>query len=1698
MSNAAVEDFPMHKTSPISWPLILMKVLLLLVLGVALEKPVGSISGHLALEQEGFNLYTYDMRGHHVYAMAIGPRGSAQQERAVWVKEDGSFRIDQLPVGEYELKVHVPGFATSYDSGIFVEKNQVTALNHDIALELSKPSVRIGAQTSVFTTKQPPHFWINAEGSSQATVKVFKRDMKGLLDGLIEAKKPVNAGKKYGFEINSDLSVYKPYDEASKGKAVQFFSAMQPVRVWERELNSNDSDYSHQEFKFENPLPPGDYFALAQVKNAQNKTDWNLMWFCVTDVGLIVKQDPYQTLVRAIDLNTLQPRAGYNLHLFSRDSTPLQQLSSAKTGADGFATMKMSETLTSSQNLLVYGGNADEHAYGSFGFYNGASDSALTYFYTDRPVYRLGQVVYYKGIVRKKNADGFKNPGSGMNVDVKVEDPDNQEIATDHIRTSGHGSFHGIASIPKDGKTGAYQLTFTYPDGSQDFERFEVAEYRKPEYQVDVIPLEPRVVAGQKIRARIKAAYYFGAPVTNAKVKYSVYSGIDWSGRYNLMDRPAYYGYFDGWDHEDEGYSDSGYGGDYISEGTAQTDANGEAIVEIDTKRSTFEADHPWDYERYDRTYKIQAEVTDISRLAVIGSGGVSVTGGEFGMFLKADSYVAKVGDPIGAELTAVAYNDHKPVANQAIKVQLYRRKYDRNRGEYKGVDIYEDVTVTTDAKGHAHVQFKTKPEFVTDDYNIIAIAEDNQHNRIVDESYIWIVSDRYPYALNANDAQKEALTIKLDKEVYKAGDTAKVMITAPVTGKEGAQAIVSVEGRKLYSYQVVNMTATGRMVEIPLKVDYAPNVFVSVVFVGKGHQFYQQSQMVRVSPEDRFLHVDVETDKSKYRPGETATYTLTAKYADGKPAANTELSMSLVDESIYAIRPDSTQDIRKFFYRRQENMVTTMCSFPEEYSGGPNKIEPRVRKDFKDTAAWLPELITDKNGVVVTKVKLPDNLTTWRATVRGITMNTDVGSVVQKVISTQDLILRLALPRFFSQGDEGSITAVVHNYTDKPQAVVLTLSPSTQFRVKDSLVQKIIVYPDKAERFSWPVTVMDAGDAVVRCKAVGDTAGDAMETKLPVLPLGIEEAVAKSGLVTAEDDTIKIQAAMPPDAVPGTVKQHIYLSSSALGSVLGNFHKLIDYPYGCTEQTMSKLMPSIVAIRMNQTLGLPLTKEDKAKFGDVYKQSMQKLDGYQHDDGGWGWWANDDSNMNLTALVLDGYNLLKASGYAVDPTRAENGKKWLVQGTDTLFKQLTDPKTKTDIWIETDRLIDMGKAYYVLSQYGAKIPAKVVDWAMARKDRMTPETLAYLSMALEKQGEHDRAMMLYNRLVELGNVTTGDTGSMLDWSPSKRMFSMLNPEYHDKWYIYSYRYTDVETTALALEALLAIDPNNNDRIEQIKRWILLQRGKDGWDNTKTTSQVFRSLMDCEVAQRKTDGGMPTFDADVLTDGAVAQHFSFDGKSVLQPERDIVIAMKPGQNTLSIHKKGGGKLYYTSLTTYYRAIKPGQFVAEKSNPEGLKLRREFLRLVPSKPDSEGNVTFTAQPLLNNTVKAGETVLMKVYVDSPTSVPYTFLKAPLPSGAEVVENDSRENAEETNEDGSAKTDEQKDAYSWGSWWWTHQDVMDDHLAFFVTDFARGKCEFHQMVRLELPGKYQLNPVYLEGMYTKAVRAHSQADVLTVTE
>ncbi len=1656
------------------WEYIVIKVLIFGLIAIALDRPVGTLAGQIIISEPNFNLYTYDVHKNHVYAVVTGPREGPSLERGVWIKEDGTFQIENLPQGEYQLKVRAPGFATEYVDSLFVEEGKINYVANTVALHFIDPSVEVGSNVRVFTTAEQPLFWIRATGAKEAKVKVYRKD-------IFEVFKS-KSFTDLGLDLGTDLSLYK-YSRKSDANP---FAGDKPVFESTRSLVAGDQDTAYLDFKMDK-VPAGDYFAVAEVVDARGeKKSSDLTWFSVTDLGLIVKHAPDQSLVRAINLLTMKPVEGVTVQFVERNGNviELKDAVGAKTGPDGFATIKLpaKQAEKSSYDMVVLGKLGDLRAYGGSNYWRSDSDKYRVYFYTDRPVYRLGQTVCYKGIARKVEQKGFKNIGSKVKVAVKVEDPDNSQIWQGTLTTTEHGSFNGAVEIPKDGKTGAYQIQATFPDGTTDYQSFEVEQYRKPEYQVDVVAMEPRVVAGGKAKFRIKANYYFGAPVSNARIKYSVYSSEDWGLRYKLEPRPDYYSFFDGWGSEDN--YDYSYGGEYLSEGTAQTDETGEAIIEVDTQEVKLDPETPFSYSTMERKYKVEAEVTDISRLSVVNSGYVSVTPGDYALFVEPKDYVVKVGAAIPVSIRAVDY-EGKPVANAKLKLSASRWPWDNVSYTQKPQQVLITSDVVTDKDGKSEASIQVGDSWPTDTIYISAEGTDNAAHKVMNFSTVWVANENEPYYARG-DGSDHALQIKMDKPVYKPGETAKVMISAPTSGKDGMEALVSIEGPCIYKYWTVPMNASAKLVEVPIIKGYEPNVYLNVVLVTKKRQVYQDTKMIKVTPEEHFVAMKIETEKERYKPGETVHYKVTATNKDGTPAANMELSLGVVDESIYAIRADATPNIQKFFYTQRPHWVTTVTSFPEEYSGGPDKIEPKVRKDFRDTAIWLPTLKTDEKGVAVAELKLPDNLTTWRATVRGVDLNCNVGSAVQKITVTQDIIVRLALPRFYSQGDEGLITAVVHNYSEQTQNVKLNLAISPQFKTNIPLAQTLTIAKDKAARFNWPVTVANAGEATVRIKAVGQTAGDALERKLSVRPLGVPAFSVVSGVLTEDSGSVEIPVALPADAEPGTAKYKLSLSGSSLGPVIGNFNSLIEYPYGCTEQTMSRFVPSIVAMTLHKKLGRPLSNDDMKKFGEVYKLGMEKLTGYHHSDGGWGWWENDESNAFLTAYVLEGFKMLNNCGYKVDKSLTDPGRKWMQKGIVTAHKQLIDPKHVVYYYSDIAATTDIARMMYSLSLWKDKWDPAVESWIVSKYMTLAPEPLSYLIIALHNNGDDATAKKLYQRLLALANK--GE--STLDWEHNADMCKRLALSGVTD---YSYRFDGVGTTALAMQAVLAIEPENRTVIENIKQWLMTQRGKDGWSNTKSTAQVFLVLLEDELLSQANGVDFTASVNNPLSATTVPMDFLFNKSNLYDTEKLIEVTPKAGtQATITLKKTGPGRLYYNGLLTYFRKLKPNETLANSGLPSGLQVTRKFFRLETTATTSDGTIKFKTVPITDGKIKAGETILMKAYVNAPITLPYVMLDCPLPSGAEVVKSDMQQNLQSENgANGGYEGD-------WGSVWWQHQDVLDDRIVFFGSYVYEGKREFHTLLRMEIPGTVQINPILLEGMYSKGVRAFSPLDSVKVVE
>ena len=241
-----------------------------------------------------------------------------------------------------------------------------------------------------------------------------------------------------------------------------------------------------------------------------------------------------------------------------------------------------------------------------------------------------------------------------------------------------------------------------------------------------------------------------------------------------------------------------------------------------------------------------------------------------------------------------------------------------------------------------------------------------------------------------------------------------------------------------------------------------------------------------------------------------------------------------MVDEAIYAVRPDLVKPPEKVFYASTWNKVFTQFSTSTgspatpastrwnstrlraptrlaDFKNPGQVVVPEVRKYFPDTIYWMPTLVTDASGKARATFTFPDSLTTWRATARAVTRNTVVGQVTQKVITRKNLILRLALPRFLTQGDTATVTGIVHNYlaTEKTTRVSLEV----QGVELASPAETSVNIPSNGEAtVNWTVRASKIATATFLGKALTDEESDALELQIPVRPWGLQLNATLSG----------------------------------------------------------------------------------------------------------------------------------------------------------------------------------------------------------------------------------------------------------------------------------------------------------------------------------------------------------------------------------------------------------------------------------------------------------------------------------------------------------------------------------------------------------------------------------------------------------
>ncbi|MDQ6158805.1 alpha-2-macroglobulin MagD, partial [Pseudomonas aeruginosa] len=306
---------------------------------------------------------------------------------------------------------------------------------------------------------------------------------------------------------------------------------------------------------------------------------------------------------------------------------------------------------------------------------------------------------------------------------------------------------------------------------------------------------------------------------------------------------------------------------------------------------------------------------------------------------------------------------------------------------------------------------------------------------------------------------------VVFDKPEYRTGEEASALITFPEPVED---ALLSLERDKVEATALLSKGAdwlrleklnpTQYRVRIPVREEFSPNLTFSVLYTKGGDYSFQNAGIKVGMPQ---VEIDIATDKERYEPGETVTVTLATRFA-GKPASS-HLTVSVVDEMVYALQAEIAPGIDQFFYHPRRNNVRTSASLafisydvalPGSTSapGRANRSErgvkvlERPRREDVDTAAWQPELVTDAQGKASFSFRMPDSLTRWRITARAIDDNGQVGQKKQFLRSEKPLYLKWSGPTRFRQGDQPDLGLFVFNQGEQPvKAELLSGPPGSQ-----------------------------------------------------------------------------------------------------------------------------------------------------------------------------------------------------------------------------------------------------------------------------------------------------------------------------------------------------------------------------------------------------------------------------------------------------------------------------------------------------------------------------------------------------------------------------------------------------------------------------------------------------------------------------
>jgi alpha-2-macroglobulin len=1413
----------------------------------------------------------------------------------------------------------------------------------------------------------------------------------------------------------------------------------------------------------------------------------------VTNLGITVKDSPQNTLVFVTRLDNGVPVPAADVSIIQTDNTVAWK---GRTNADGLAlapplTLRHNRNWYQLQFIVTASKDGDVAYLGSdwhegiepysFGArYDLAEAQPLLRgtVFSDRGVYKLGEDVHLKAILRKDTPAGIQLIPAGTSLYVLLKDGRDKVVDRRTVTMNRWSAAEWVTKLPADSALGNYQLFASLdkdalepaspkPEDVDDAEyqspyrkvvrgEFLVAAYRRPEFRVDVNLAGDGGLAGAPLKGVVTARYLFGAAMQKRPVAWTYSRTAVYSAPASVLNkypasRFAFVGGRDAWSPPSE---------QQLEAKSATLDAQGQLQLDLQTQAS----------DGYPYTYTFEGDVEDVSRQHIAGRASTLVHPAPW--YIGVQHPASFVSQKDGLNTTVVAVSpDGVPLPGVSVELSLVEIQYHGvRRAEGNGFYSWNTTRNETEV-GRFSMTSAIDPVPLAvplkngGSYVLRATATDGEHKAVTQLPF-YALGDGYT-AWERYDHNR--IDLVPEQQTYKPGDLARLLIKSPW---EEATALLTVEREGIRSNMPFRITSTQQTVTVPISASDIPNVFISVLLI-KGRTKADVAAddtsdpgkpsfrlgYVRLNVEDasKRLAVSVKADRDEFRPAGSAKVDVLVKDAQGAPASS-EVTLWAVDYGVLSLTGFKTPDVLKSVYvekalqvmtedNRQRIVSRRVLTPKGETPGGGGGAEASVtqlRKDFRVLAFWLGSVTTDARGHATAHVRLPESLTTYRIMAVAADKDSRFGSADSEIRISKPVVLKAAFPRFMSKGDKAYFGSVVTSQLKEAGSAIVTmrsLDPAV-LQVTGDTRRVVQIAAGGSAEVRFDVVASGVGRARIQTtvRIGGET--DAFEESIPVEVTVSPESVAVYG-EAAPDAKQPIE--IPRGVVPGVGGLRVEVSSTALVGLHEGARYVVEYPYGCAEQRASRAF--VMALASDLGDAFKIQGIDAKDLRTRTQTELKGLEAYQCSSGGFAYWPGDCLTVSpyLTSYVLDVYQAAASLKYQVDGGVMD-------RAFDYLQRRLAEEQPVNEGW---------WPAYTAWESFAVKVLVKGgrnedanITRLYSYRDRMPVFALSYLLDAMTTKGEAGARPAELRRRIDNAILPEAGTSHV--------------EELADPYLLYFWN-SNVRSTALVLSTKVQTSASSRD-VVGMARWLVAARKNGRWGNTQENALAMKALVDY---YRKYESVIPDFTATVALGTKELVRETFKGRTTTAVVKEVPMAQlsQVTANEIAVHREGAGTAFYNARLTY-----APDAPTLTARDHGFHIERRYTAIADG-GDKASSASFSA----------GDLIRVTLTIDLPKERRYVAVTDPFPAGFEPLESWFATTAADL-----VKANDQQDGSSqpgWDQMWrrgtFDHVERHDDRVELFATRLAEGHHVFSYVVRATTAGTFVVAPTRAEEMYAPEI-------------